>query len=84
MSDRGGIHLTVRYNGDTDDTFFGTSSMRVTLPAYTLVNVGADFSINDTLQVYGRVENALDEDYEEVYGNRTPGTGAYVGLRAKF
>jgi vitamin B12 transporter len=84
QSDRGGLNLTVRFNGETDDTYFGASAVRVTLPSYTLVNVGADFRINDTLQLYGRVENALDEDYEEVYGFRTAGIGAYAGLRASF
>lgn len=83
-SSRAGLNLTVRYNGEMDDTFFGTTAMRVTMPAYTLVNLGADYQISDTLQFYGRVENALDEDYEEVYGFRTAGIGGYVGLRAKF
>ena len=83
-SDRGGLNLTVRFNGETDDTYFGTSAVRVTLPSYTLVNVGADFRISDLLQLYGRVENVLDEDYEEVYGFRTAGIGAYAGLRVSF
>lgn len=82
--DRGGLNLTVRYNGNTDDTFFGTTSVRVTLPSYTLVNLGGDYKISDTVQIYGRVENALDEDYEEVFGFRTPGVAGYVGLRVTF
>jgi outer membrane cobalamin receptor len=34
--------------------------------------------------VYGRVENALDEDYQDVFGYASPGIGGFVGLRASF
>ena len=34
--------------------------------------------------VYGRVENALDEDYEDVYGYNTPGVAGFVGVRVSL
>nr|WP_319485388.1 TonB-dependent receptor [uncultured Cohaesibacter sp.] len=56
----------------------------VALDDYILVNVGADYQINDKIQVYGRVENLLDENYQEVAGYNTAGITGYVGLRADF
>ena len=54
------------------------------LPDYAVVNVGADYQINDHAQIYGRVENLLDADYQEVYGYNTAGITGYVGLKADF
>ena len=34
-----------------------------------------------TLEVFGRVENLFDEDYEEVYGFEAPGFAAFGGIR---
>ncbi|WP_279247016.1 hypothetical protein [Candidatus Litorirhabdus singularis] len=36
------------------------------------------------LQVCGRVENLLDEDYEEVPTYNTTGTAGYAGVRWSF
>jgi len=86
--ERFGVDLTVRYNGETlDNDFrdpFAFEAQFVTLKSYTLVNLGADWKVSDTVQVYGRVENLLDEDYEEVFTYRTSGIGAYAGVRLRF
>ncbi|HWK49852.1 MAG TPA: TonB-dependent receptor, partial [Steroidobacter sp.] len=85
LADRASLNLTVRYNGETyDNNFTGVGPMRVLLGDYTLVNLGADYQINDRLNVYGRIENLLDELYEEVYTYRTPGRAAYLGIRSSF
>jgi vitamin B12 transporter len=80
--------LTVRYNGRmTDITFtdptFATSPI-VTLKAYTLVNLNASYKVTDNISVFGRVENLLDTDYEEVFSFTTPGRAAYGGVRVRF
>lgn len=82
---RAGLALTVRYNGSTYDnnfTFDGPDPVR--LADYTLVNLGGDFRLTDNLQIYGRVENLLDERYEEVFTYRSAGRGAYAGARFTF
>jgi vitamin B12 transporter len=80
---RYGLNLTVRYNGEQkDNNFTATGGQFVTLPSYTLVNVGADFRIDDMWQIYGRVENLLGTAYEEVYTIRSPGRAFYAGVRA--
>ena len=82
LSDRFGANVTVRYNGSMTDNYFGATTQLKTLKAFTLVNLDADFKITKNIQLYGRVENALDENYEEVFGYRTQGRAAYVGIRA--
>ena len=81
--DRYGVNLTVRYNGEQQDLNFTlTGPPRVTLPSYTLVNLGADYRINDMWQVYGRVENLFNAKYQEIYTIRESGVALYAGLRA--
>lgn len=83
--DRGGLNLNVRYNGDQWDDDFTTFPASMTLlDGYTLVGVGADWRLNEALEVYGRVENALDEDYQEVLGYAGVPLGVFVGVRAGF
>ena len=83
INDMFGANLTVRYNGEQKDfQFTPIGSDRITLGSYTLVDLGADYKINDRWQVYGRVENLFDTDYQEVFSFLSPGRGVYAGLRA--
>ena len=41
-------------------------------------------AFNANENVYARVENLLDEEYEDVYVYNTPGIGAYAGIRLSF
>jgi vitamin B12 transporter len=84
-SNRAGVNLTARYNGETlDSNFTDVGPARITLDEYTLVNLGADFNLNQRTQLYGRIENLFDEDYEEVFTFRTPGRAGYAGVRLRF
>jgi vitamin B12 transporter len=84
-ADRGQVNLRIDYTGDQDDLFFGTfPSTRVVLDNYTLVNVSSSYQISDNINVYGRLENLLDEDYQEVFGYATAGIGAFVGVKVSF
>ncbi|RYG35084.1 MAG: TonB-dependent receptor [Burkholderiales bacterium] len=74
------LNLGVTYNGEMQDTDFGTF-MRAGVDPYTLIRFGASWQVSDTIEVYGRVENLLDEDYQEVIGLRGAPQAAYVGIR---
>ncbi|MEM8563289.1 MAG: TonB-dependent receptor, partial [Pseudomonadota bacterium] len=52
-------------NGDIDD--------------YEVVDFSASYEIMDGLQVFGRIENLLDEDYEEIPQYNTAGRSGYAG-----
>ena len=55
-----------------------------TMPSYTLVNLAASYDVTKNLQLFGRIDNLLDREYEEVYGYGTPGIGAYGGVKVSF
>lgn len=79
--------LTVRYNGKMTDVAFTDPSyvpVTVSLKSYTLVNLNAQYKLREGITVFGRVENALDADYEEIFSTATPGAAAYGGVRVAF
>lgn len=79
--------LTIRYNGRQDDLAYTDPSyipVRVSLQEYVLVNLNAEYKLNDHFSVFGRVENLFNERYEEVFSFATPGRGAYGGVKARF
>ncbi len=85
LDDRGRVTLAINYNGKQDDLDFSTfPPSTVRLEAYTLVTLSASWQLMDGLELFGRVENLLDETYQSVLGFNTPGVGAYAGLRMRF
>ncbi len=51
---------------------------------YTVVRVYGAWQVNDRFALKARVENLLDEAYEQVHGYPQLGIGAYAGLEWKF
>ncbi len=86
LNDRASVGLSADYNGPMTDVVFVPSipSGVARLPGFTLVTVSGSYDLTDTLQVFGRVENALDRRYQEVYTYGTLGLGAYAGVRLRF
>jgi vitamin B12 transporter len=79
--------LVVRHNGATPDVAFTDPSfvpVRVTLDDYTLVNLNARVKLTDSLSAFARVDNLLDETYEQVFSFVSPGRSAVVGVEARF
>ena len=72
--------VSVRYVGET----FNDAANKAPVDAYTLVDIRASYPINDNLEVYGRVENAFDEDYQTVLNYGAPGRGVFGGVRVRF
>jgi vitamin B12 transporter len=85
-SGRARVYGGVIYNGqmlddDFRDFFVNFESEKTRLAGYTLVNVGGSVFVGDRVEIYGRVENLLDEEYEDVIGYNTAGRGVYAGFR---
>lgn len=51
------------------------------LAAYSVVDLLVSRKISPELTVFGRVENALDRDYQTNYAYNTAGRGFFVGLK---
>jgi vitamin B12 transporter len=79
--------LVVRHNGATGDVAFTDPSfrpVRVQLDDYTLVGLNARVKLAERLNAFARVENLLDERYEQVFSFVSPGRSAVVGVEARF
>lgn len=51
---------------------------------YERLDLAAEYRLGRSLRPYLRIDNLLDEDYEEVNGFTTPGRTVLVGLRAEL
>jgi vitamin B12 transporter len=63
---------------------FDNAANTVVLDGYTLVDFRASYAVSKSLEVYGRIENAFDEDYETIRRYGTLGRTYYGGLRQSF
>lgn len=82
-STKGDVTVSGAYIGsraDIDPITFG----RARLGSYFLVNVSTAYHLTDHLTLTGRVENALDRDYEDVAGFGTAGVAVYGGVKYTF
>lgn len=70
--------VLVRYNGEEANTN-GTD-----LDSWTRLDLTGSYDLNDKVELYGRIENVFDEDYQQILGYGTPGTSGSLGLRLRF
>lgn len=56
----------------------------VALDDFGVLDLSANLAVNAHIQVYGRIENALDEHYEEIYGYNSARRAAYLGFRFNY
>jgi len=71
-----------RLSADSIDELFGVG--RLPLDDYEVLDISASFAVNDNVEVYGRLENVTDEDYQEVTGFFTAGFSGALGVRLRF
>ncbi len=71
---------TVLFAGDS----FGDDKNLISLDGYALFNLRAALPLNDRLELYGRIENLTNAQYQTVVGYGTYGRAAYAGVRAKW
>ncbi|WP_426000172.1 TonB-dependent receptor plug domain-containing protein [Caulobacter sp. DWR1-3-2b1] len=72
--------VSMQYVGHSFDNASNTRRLK----SYVLTDVRIAYPINETFEVYGRVENLLDQQYETLYRYGTLGRGAFAGVRARF
>jgi vitamin B12 transporter len=72
--------VTMQYVGHSFDNPSNTRRLK----SYVLTDVRIAYPINETFELYGRVENLFDQHYETLYGYGTLGRGAFAGVRARF
>ncbi|TXM70781.1 TonB-dependent receptor [Methylobacterium sp. WL12] len=50
-------------------------------PGFTLVNLAVNYDVNETVSVFGRIDNLFDRRYENPTGFLGPGLAVYGGVR---
>lgn len=79
------LRIDLLYVGERADTDFSTyPASPVTLGGYTTVNVSGNFTIRDGVELFTRIENLFDRNYQEVLGFGTPGISAFGGIRVSL
>src|SRR5690606_41248788 len=81
---RARFHAGAVYNGRMLDVDPALGFAKGPVASFTLVNAGASFAVGERMEVFGRVENLLDERYEEDIGYATPGRRVHAGFRLRF
>ncbi|MCH9814548.1 MAG: TonB-dependent receptor, partial [Epsilonproteobacteria bacterium] len=52
--------------------------------AYTVVDLSVDYDISKQLNIYAKVDNVLDKEYQTVTGYATSQRAYYLGFRYKI
>ncbi len=75
-----GIGITVLAVGESFDNASNTRQ----LDGYILTDIRASFAIGAGFEIFGRLENLFDEQYETVFGYGQPGRAAFGGVRYRM
>lgn len=70
-------NISLHYNGEEQDP-------NGTVGSWTRVDVAGRYALNDSVELYARIENLLDRQYQQVLGYGTPGLSGYLGARFSF
>ena len=54
------------------------------LDGYEVLDLRASQDVGEHIELFGRVENVFDEQYQTAAGYGTPGRGVFVGVRAQM
>ena len=79
-----GLNATLLYVGPQIDGNRDFSIARLKMPGYALLNLAANWRVDDTFTLFGRIDNAFDTRYQSPDGFLRPGIGAYVGIKASL
>ena len=56
----------------------------VALDDYEVLDLSGNYAFGGGFELFGRIENAADEDYQEILGHNTARRSAYFGARMQF
>lgn len=69
--------LLARYNGEERDG-------GAVVDDWVRLDLNAAYEFNTSVEFYGRIENLLDEQYQQIIGYGTPGLSGSVGVRLRY
>lgn len=72
------LAMSMTYNGKESDPYTsGTES-------WTRFDLKAAYEISQGIEIYGRIDNLFNREYQQINGYGTPDRSAYIGVRGKF
>ena len=76
------LHLT-HSGAREDDSFLPPffTPARVSLDAYTLLGLSGRYQVIPHITLLARIENMIDDHYQDVFGFQTEGVSGYLGVR---
>ena len=69
--------MALKYNGSEISTYGNLNS-------WSRVDINLFYKLNNFSEVYFRVENLFDEDYQQVFGYGTPDRSGLAGIKVTF
>lgn len=79
------LNFSFLYTGQRQDMDYSTWPEReVSLPAYWLINGVASYDFSPHFQLFLRLDNIFNEQYEMIKGYGTPGFSALAGLKLEI
>ena len=69
--------LTIKYNGSEISTYGN-------LDSWSRADINLFYKLNKFSEVYFRVENLLDKNYQQVFGYGTPDRSGLIGVKVNF
>ena len=85
LNDQTTLTAAVIMVGSKFDNDFSTfPASRSKIAGYSIVNLYARYKINSDYELFARIENLFDKEYEDVLGYGTLGTNAIAGLKVNL
>ena len=69
--------IIARYNGSESSSYGKIDS-------WIRFDINGSYRLSSTNELYFRIENLLDEEYQQIFGYGTPERSGFIGLRVKF
>ena len=70
--------VLVRYNGEEPN------SATTQVDGWTRVDVNGSYDLNDRVELFARIENLFDAEYQQILGYGTPDLSGSVGIRLRY
>ena len=78
MTEKFSSNISVTHTGSAPD------SGNQFIESWTRVDLRAAYKVSDNIELYGRIDNLFDENYQQVAGYGTPGISSFFGVRGSF
>ena len=72
------LNFGANYVGSRKDSGY------ITDKSYTIFRLAGSYDVTKNLQVFGRIENLFDNQYQEIHGYETLGRSFYAGIKGSF